>query len=240
MKHKLIVFGLSLIFSVALFAQESASLSDRISKSVDENGGRKIRIGFKVDPTITWLGPKENFVTKDGSKLGFSYGFVLDYIIDPNYAIASGLQIAHVGGKIKTKSDIGLFESGQSNQENTYNLSLQYVEIPIALKLKTNPINNLTYWGQFGTYLGVNIGARLNASVDGKPEFKKEKVTKDIIPINAGLLLGAGVEYPLNDKTTLSLGLGFQNGFVDVTKNSNWNDEKVILNNFALKAAVYF
>ncbi len=235
MRRTITFLGISLLFSTAVLAQESGSLSDRITI-----GDRKIRIGFKADPTITWLGPKESFVTKDGSKFGFSYGFVLDFIIDPNYAIATGLQIAHVGGKIKTKNDIGLFEEGLSPQENTYNLNLQYVEIPVALKLKTNPINNLTYWGQFGTYLGINIGARLNGSVDGKTEFKKEKVTSDIQPINAGLLLGAGVEYPLNDKTTLSVGLGFQNGFVDVTKNSKWNDGKVILNNLALRASVYF
>lgn len=233
MKRSLFVFGM-LFFSTAIFAQEG--LSSRIS----DDGGRKIRIGFKLDPGIGWLGPKENFVSKDGSKFAFSYGFMADFIIDPNYAIASGLQISHSGGKLRYRNDVGLFEGGQSADENVYNLNLQYLEIPLALKLKTNPINDLTYWGQFGTYLGVNIGARLDATVDGQPEITKEKVTKQIIPINAGLLLGAGIEYPLNDKTTLSLGLGFQNGFVDVTKNNTWNDAKVILNNFSIRAGVYF
>lgn len=232
MKRSLFVFGM-LFFSTAMFAQES--LSDRLSSETD----RKVRIGFKVDPMISWLGPKESFIKKDGSKFAFSYGFMVDFIIDPNYAIASGLQISHVGGKLRFPTDKGLFENNQTTDENFYDLRLQYVEIPLALKLKTNPVNNITYWGQFGTYLGINIGARLDATVDGK-EFSKEKITKEIIPVNAGLLIGAGIEYPLNDKTTLSVGLGFQNGFVDVTKNKSWNDEKVILNNLKLNLGVYF
>ncbi|MBK7885704.1 MAG: PorT family protein [Chitinophagaceae bacterium] len=233
MKRSLVLFGM-LFLSAASFAQEG--LSSRIS----DDGGRKIRIGFKLDPGISWLGPKEKFVSKDGSQVSISYGFMADFIIDPNYAIASGLQITHGGGKLRYQNDKGLFENGQSADENLYKVSLQYLEIPLALKLKTNPIGNLTYWGQFGTYLGVNIGARLDATVDGQPEITKEKITGHIVPINGGLLLGAGIEYPLNDKTTLSLGLGFQNGFVDVTRNKSWNDAKVILNNFSLRAGVYF
>ncbi len=117
-----------------------------------------------------------------------------DFIIDPNYAIASGLQITHSGGKLRFPNDKGLFEEGLSTNENLYDLRLQYLEIPVALKLKTNPINDLTYWGQFGTYLGVNIGARLNATVDGKPEFVKEKIREIAEESHLAGLIDQGTE----------------------------------------------
>ena len=83
------------------------------------------------------------------------------------------------------------------------------------------------------------MGARLNAEVDGIT-YEKEKITSTAVPINMGLDLGIGIEYPFNSKTYGSVGLGFRNGFIDVTKQGSWNDGKVIMNGFFLRTAVFF
>ena len=124
-----------------------------------------------------------------------------------------------------------------NTSRNSYSLSLQYLEIPFALKLKTDNINGIKYWGQFGTYLGANLGARMSGIVDGKA-YEKYTPAK-VIPINMGLDLGAGIEYPFNSKTYGSVGFGYHNGFVNVTK-SDWNAGKIVLNGFFLRTAVYF
>lgn len=218
-------------FSIALIVL-ATSLSFGQSK-ID----KKIRFGFKLDAGSSSLSPKESFTTKDGGKFYFSYGFASDFLLSDNYIIATGLNITHAGGSFSTEDGRGYLESNLNQARNNYSMSLQYLEIPFALKLKTDDINGIKYWGQFGTYLGINLGARFNGTVDGKT-YEKYSPAK-VIPVNMGLDLGAGIEYPFNSKTYGSLGFGYHNGFINVTK-SDWNAGKIVLNGFFLRTAVYF
>ncbi len=222
---------LSLLFTIVL---SSTIIINAQTKSID----KKIRFGFKIDAGSSTISPKESYVSKDGGKFYFSYGFAADFLLSDNYVIATGLNITHGGGSFTTDNGKGLLENDINNTaRNTYSLSLQYLEIPFALKLKTDDINGIKYWGQFGTYLGANLGARMNAVVDGKI-YEKYTPSK-VIPINMGLDLGAGIEYPFNSKTYGSIGFGYHNGFINLTK-SDWNAGKVVLNGFFLRTAVYF
>ncbi len=224
MKKILPVIAIAILFTQFVNAQ---------SKSID----KKIRFGFKIDAGSSTISPKESYATKDGGKFYFSYGFAADFLLSDNYVIATGLNITHGGGSFSTDNGKGLLDDINNTSRNTYSLSLQYLEIPFSLKLKTDDINGIKYWGQFGTYLGANLGARMNAVVDGKI-YEKYTPSK-VIPINMGLDLGAGIEYPFNSKTYGSIGFGYHNGFINLTK-SDWNAGKIVLNGFFLRTAVYF
>jgi hypothetical protein len=118
-------------------------------------------------------------------------------------------------------------------------MKLQHIEIPATLKLKTTAYNGIAFWGQFGTYLGFPIRGRADVtSLDQR--YEKENVLRNLTPINAGMLLGAGIEYPLGERLSALVGLSFQNGFVDVTRNGKWDDGKVNMNSFALRLGMYF
>lgn len=201
---------------------------------------KKIRFGFKLDAGSSWLAPKESYVQKDGSKFYFSYGFVADLMLTENYIIATGLNITQAGGKLLMNNGFGLKDDGaiDNGKPNAYDINLQYLEIPFALKLKTDAINKIKYYGQFGTYLGINLAARMNAEIDNIT-YSKEKITGEV-PVNMGLDVGVGIEYPFNNKTYGSFGLGFRNGFIDATKQSSWHDGKVNVNSFFLRTAIYF
>ena len=103
---------------------------------------KKIRFGFKIDMGSSWLGPKESYVAKDGSKFYFSYGFISDFTLTDNYIISTGLNITNGGGKLKMENGHGYKHDTVTNNglSNSYQISLQYVEIPFALKLKTDNI----------------------------------------------------------------------------------------------------
>jgi len=202
---------------------------------------RKVNIAFTVSPSASWLASKESGIENGGGGFAFNYGFLTDVRFDDNYYFGTGLTIAHSRGKLDYPAGKGYNgDNPASLPAATYSLRLQHVMIPLTLKLKTNEVGQkcIHYWGQFGTYLGINIGARL---FDGGRNLDRERVTGSIQPVNAGLLLGAGAEIPLAGKTRLALGLNFENGFVDVTRNSKWmSDGKMILNNLVLRTAVYF
>jgi hypothetical protein len=127
----------------------------------------KYKIGFKVSPNIGWVKPDTKFITNDGSSLRFGFGLITDIHFTDNYAIGTGLNIFQTGGKVsyyRQTNEKG-FEQ-VSLMERTY--KLQYAEIPLTLKLRTNEIGYITYWGQFGLGLGMNIRANSDEEIDYK------------------------------------------------------------------------
>ncbi|QHS61210.1 porin family protein [Chitinophaga agri] len=201
--------------------------------------GKKVRLGFKLDPTIFWLQPQESGVERNSSRFGVSFGLMTDFLLDEDgrYAIASGLQISTAGSTLKYEAGKGLDAYKQAPTE--YKLKTTYVEVPFALKLKTDVENVAAFWGQFGTYLGVPVRSRANV-VGLNVNEDKVNVLRNIMPVNIGLQVGAGVEYPLGDKLTGLVGLTYRNGFIDATRNGKWDDGKVNMNSFALNLGLFF
>ncbi len=197
-------------------------------------GNRNVRLGFKFDPVFSnVLHPNEAGVEKDGSKVGFSYGMMTDFLFnDGRGAFASGIEIANASSSVKyTDVTKGLDPA----IARAYDLRLQYIQVPLSIKLKSNRNDGIAWWGQFGTYLGVPIRARADYA-----HIEKQNIYSSITKLNAGLLLGAGGEYQLDNKTDLFFGVGLENGFVDVTRNKNWHDGKVNLNRWALRLGIFF
>ena len=200
----------------------------------------KVRLGFTLTPSIVSLKPQESGVDRNSSRAGIAFGIMADFPLDRqgHYAIASGLQVSTGGSTLKYEVGKGLDEYKLNPAE--YNIKLTYVEIPFALKLKTDATNGVGFWGQFGTYLGVPVRARTNVTTPVVNSDDKKDILRDITPINMGMLIGMGIEYPLGDKLTGVVGLNYQNGFIDVTRNAKWDDHKVNMNSFALKLGVFF
>lgn len=205
-----------------------------LSFSQTKIAGRSVRLGFKFDPVISnVLHPNETGIEKNGSKIGFTYGLMTDFLFgDDRGAFASGIEITHASSSIKYMDTEKGLDPAVSQ---TYDIRLQYIQVPLSIKLKSNRNNNIAWWGQFGTYLGVPLRARADYG-----NVEKRNIYSKIAKINSGLLLGAGGEYHLGEKTDLFFGLGFENGFVDVTRNNDWHDGKVNLNRWALRLGIFF
>ena len=218
---------------------------------------KDIRIGFLLEPNLAWLHPNENGVTNDGSKVGINYGLMLDYEFADNYILSTGLQVNHNGGKLSyvgnswSNNNVGYLQASPSSTSTStanYNLSLQYIDIPFAIKLKSSNKGKMNYWGSFGGFLAVPIKARADINTNffvgsGSSNFSKDNdnVIGNVQPINIGMQIGAGVELPITSSNVLVAGLIFNNGFIDVTKNGSWGgDGRINLNSLALKLGILF
>src|SRR5690606_14030633 len=108
---------------------------------------RKLRFGVYVAPTTSWMRPTtqkagehDEFRTEnDGNKLGFIYGLMMDYQFGENYFFSTGLQVNMTGGKINVTRDPFSSANNTINKAN-FDYSLQYIELPVALKLRTDLI----------------------------------------------------------------------------------------------------
>jgi hypothetical protein len=176
-------------------------------------------------------------VENDGSHFGVNIGLNVDKFFAPNYALMSGISIDNTGGKLNyatvkyldTKADIDSVNAG-----STLNYKLQYINVPLGLKLKTNEIGYLTFFTHLGLNGGINIKA--TGEIDDY-ELNNQNISDEVKLFNLGYYIGAGVEYSIGGNAAVVLGLTYTNGFIDITKDSN---SKVTLSNLAIRVGILF
>jgi len=206
MKHTFIAI-LLLFVTGSVFAQDSSSPY------------YGFRLGLTAHPTIGWVKPQVG--KSNGVALGFSYGLMGDFNFAENYSFATGVTITTINGK----STQIITEETTPPTQIPYELKykLQYIEVPLTVKLKTVKINDIRWYGQFGLSNDFNIGAKQDADVAGKSSLRDENISKTIKLYRAGLILGAGAEFDLSGNTSIAAGLTYNNGFTDITTDKNNN-----------------
>jgi hypothetical protein len=199
---------------------------------------QKARIGLTFSPTFGFLRTLDPNLEKSGARAGFSYGLLFDYRIDNNerYAFSSGFFHSLTGGNY-----IAHFPdtSGTDTLTVTHNLKPQYLNIPLTLRLRTNEIGYITYYGQFGLNLGVMVSPLENrTSVPAKPtDGNNVKLEHNVIP-SIALHIGGGIEYSLSGATALLVGIFYDNGFTGVVNDPDFG--KISLRNIGLRAGIIF
>ena len=146
-----------------------------------------------------------------------------------NYAFSTGLEILNANGKLgfADSTIYTLPNTTHPNLTDTFILQkrtykLRYVEIPLLLKLKTNQIGPITYFGQFGFDLAVLWKATANDNVTGVTTSNTDiDISKDVNFIRLALNVGLGLEYNLAGTTSLVISLNYDNGFTNALKKNS-------------------
>jgi hypothetical protein len=158
---------------------------------------------------------------------------VTEFSLADNYSFSTGLESFYSGGKLET------YRAIDSTTISTL-YKLQYLEIPIALKMKTNEINYITYFAKFGG----SVNARLSSVADiseksGTRTITEEdkNINKDISLFRVAFNIGVGIEYSLGGTTAVLVGLNFNNGLTDILKSK---DVKANNNYISLNLGILF
>lgn len=194
---------------------------------------QNIRFGFQLSPTIGWLSTNDNLINANGPNLGLKLGMTGDVYFQENYAITSGIGFYfNAGGtlffeesvdslNIWTEVDIPNFE-GPYRGGTDFKYSLQFVEIPIGLKLRTREFGYIRYYLQPEMTIGFRTQAR--GQVENVTEIdpdEKYDISSATNILNLSWGIGGGIEYNISTTTSLVGGLAFQSGFADVTRDRN-------------------
>ena len=209
----------SFVFSTTLHAQDAA----------DAEG---VRFGLKLAPNMTFVVPETDGLEGNGTGLGYTFGLISEFPIGTvgNYRFASGLFLNNLTGKWKEAYayyDVGSTQLKSKDLETT--VRLQYIEVPLTIKMMTNEIGYMRYYAQIGAGNAFNIRAKadiitptVNGSYNGEPiveefvENKKEDIQSDIALYKASLIVGAGMEYNFSGNTSLLVGITYNNGFTNI------------------------
>ena len=202
---------------------------------------KSVILGVKVAPNIGWLKVDQESYSSEGAVPGISWGLITDFYFAENYALSSGFNVSFHNGKIS-------YPDIQSDIPGVLNRSyrLKYIDIPVLIKMKTNDMGNFRFFGLIGVQPGVRIGSRAKDSFSG-PTITNTKDWHNIDSqtnlFRMSMVIGAGLEYPIDNSTAIVAGINFINGFTDVLKNTNaitGEGHKALPNAFELSLAVVF
>jgi hypothetical protein len=179
---------------------------------------QNLRFAIHADPVISWIGSNESEYVNEGLKPGVDIGLDVIHFFADNYAISSGISIISAGGRqSSTQTDTLVFTNfNQVVEEGTeVKYNLQYINIPLGLRLQTNQVGYLTYYTDMGFDLRLLIKSTIDISALG---IDHEIARNEVYGMNAGWHIGAGLEYELGIDLSLIAGLSYAQDFFDVTK----------------------
>lgn len=196
---------------------------------------RKIRFGLFGSPNFGWLKPNINSFDKSGlqSRIGFGYGVMMDlkFSESPNYLFSTGFNITSHGGGLIEPWDTVIYETQDTLQffgrlDRTYRLN--YVNVPLLLKMRTNEIGYMTYFGAIGVDVGIRTRARANDDYTwindvGPSDVDDTDISDHIRFMKLALNITLGGEYNLSGNTNLYVGIGWHNTFTNIFRNTDAN-----------------
>ena len=202
MKKKLTIAAILLLAVNGLIAQTTAP---------------KFRFGIGGSTGYAWLKPTSKGLSSGDGQAAVGYGLMFDYNISDNYAISTGLDINYRGGNLT-------FDFADTTK-GAAKINLQYLEIPLQLKMKTKAIGYFTYFAAFGGSIGYalsrtgNYGLIAMGTKKGIISIVDDKLTDYTNPVAVSLIINAGTEYNISGKTSIVASLFFNNSFVDILSN---------------------
>lgn len=185
MKKFLILVIVSLFVNTLVIAQET-------------------KFGIRFAPNLALNAVKGDNIEKNGIGARFGAGIFADFPLKDNVYFSTGLNFTSKRIDVKTDSDL----------KSVYNL--QYIQLPLSIKFYTNEVaDKMKIYFSVGGTLETKIAEKAkkddfplkaNAESQDKPLF---------FFLDAGMLLGAGVEYQAGTSTALFAGLSYNRSLLN-------------------------
>ncbi len=234
---------------VATSFAASAQLTDYLPSFGEEEEPAKVRMGLHLMPSVAWMLPRDIQTVAGKPVVRFGFAFTADIHFSETYSFGSGLNVFHNGGRVEYIDRVTGDPNSHADDTTSFivnrlrNFDNQWVEVPLTFKLRTKEIGYITYWGQFGLGLGLNIRSTARETINA---LYKEKLAEDGTAIwevldtdihdvvdaevltdnevnimRAAMILGLGIEYNMSGSTSLLVGATFNNGLFNVISGRN-------------------
>ena len=196
--------------------------------------------GFEIavytEPQFSWIGSDGSEIVNDGSILNLNTGIEFNMYFMESYAFTLGLTMNNSGGNLLYNEDISFGEQGNFllvNAGSIAKLNLQYITIPLGLKLKSEELGYTSFY----FHGGLIPMMKLKANITTESLDHKFNISPNINFFNVNYFAEAGIEFRLAGNTALIAGLKWSAGFTDVTSNDLVNAN---LNSVGLHLGILF
>jgi hypothetical protein len=192
------------------------------------NENQRLTIGLHFDPLVGWFGSDNIRVSNKGARPGYNLGIDLNKYFGKNYSISFGLDLIGAGGRLTHVDTTDLVFANFTSRVlpgDPVIYRIQYLAVPVGLKLQTNQIGYITYFADLGFDPKVAIGGKIDIKDNG---IEGENAASELKLFNLSWHITAGIEYSIGGTTSLVLGLNFENNFFDITKEKGIQPEDKI------------
>jgi hypothetical protein len=183
-------------------------------------GQDRITFGIHADPLVSWMSTDISKVKSNGARPGFNFGMTYNRYFAANYSFSTGISIMSAGGKLVNKDttvmDFANFRATVL-PGNTVVYKIQYLAVPVGLKLQTNQIGYFTFFTDLGFVPKIVINRKIDIP---SIEISGENASKELRMVNLSYHITGGLEYSLGGSTALLFGIDFDNNFLDITKDN--------------------
>ena len=159
------------------------------------------------------------------------FGFTFNKYFSTNYAFSTGINILNAGGRL-ISSDTTYMKLNNLSAKvlpgNPVVYKIQYLSVPIGLKFKSNQIGYITFFSDIGIDPKVIIGGKADIP---SLKIKGEGAIDELNTFNLSYHILTGIEYSLGGSTAVVFGLGYDNNFLDVTKDINNQPSDMVTQN---------
>jgi hypothetical protein len=224
MKKVLVLLATAVLTAPGILAQEE---------------GGSVRFGIKLSPNMGWLRPDTKGLDSEGTSLGYTFGLLAEFPVgnNGNYAFATGLFLLNISGAYtqdyKFMESVGAPEQTKALQTD---LATRYVDIPLTIKMMTNEIGYIRYFGQLGVSTGFNVRAKAdfeepvkdpsNFYTVGFTLNEDEDFQDNTNLFRAGLVIGGGLEYNFSGNTAILAGITYNNGLTNLLSDVEYGGKK--------------
>lgn len=200
-----------------------------------------IRMGLSASPQFSWMTSDAGNTDNDGAVLGFNFGLMTDFFFAERYSLSTGVLINNTGGTLMYNDSIRLNTSDDLydfGEETSIRYHIQYIDVPLAFKLESNQIGYFVYWAQFGVTNHIRVGS--SADIESQ-DINGVGIKDEINLFSMGYNVGGGMNYYFSKNTAITVGVVYNNGFIDITNNKGKrNDDTVSLKSLQVKFGFIF
>ncbi len=205
--------------------------------------GQNIKFGVFADPLICWFSSDTKLTVNEGSRAGFNFGMTFNKYFSKNYSFSTGISLLNAGGNLHHSDTILMVFNNFTTKVNpgeVINYKIQYIDIPLGLRFESNQIGYLTFFTDIGLDPKIMVSGKIDIP---SHSILKETATKEINPFTMSYHIMTGIEYSLGGNTALVIGIGYENNFIDITKdyaNQGQPSDKIAQNIVRFRLGVNF
>ncbi|MGC9331356.1 MAG: porin family protein [Bacteroidales bacterium] len=197
---KILIVSLLTIFSFSGFSQVSG--------------------GLFAGPNLSWFGVDSKIQSNDGVKLGYTFGAMADFPIFDNFLVTTAVKYNNFGGSMNYKNGaiVHLYDEAIPTlilieKDKNINYNLNYLEIPVGFKGKTNEIGFMSYYMKAGVTPMFRLKSKADITADSGDLF-----LKNIGWFNFSWFMGAGFEWSLSGNTRFVTEIDYSGGIMNFIK----------------------
>lgn len=239
---KIINVLLIVLFPIISLAQDSTTRIEPLpDKAPPRSDYRKFRLGLEFSPGFASINAQTKNFEKESNNFGFTTGLHYENYFGKNYAFMTGLFFTRMGGEVKI--DSLLPNAGGSSMSPVfganYSYHINYIEIPLAIKLKTPEYNFINYFFHLGFTPGFVYTAKADvtpaifANIDDNEDRSVNAGRNDFNPAGSsmeednirllrfGFQVGIGGEYNFDEDLSLMVGLKYNTALTNSFRAQN-------------------